>query len=92
MLIACYLSQSDALCRKEWCLPDGASLLILLGAPGEALSVGRRSISTSRKRRGRSDHCQHGNDGHQEEEEVLHDGRLERGLFWFKRVVGVGSG
>lgn len=68
-------------------LTDGAELVSLLCAPGEATTLGRRSVTTSRKGGGQDGHRQVGNDGHQEEEEeVLHDARLERNFLWFRKI------
>lgn len=72
--------------RRRIRLTDGAELVVLLGAPSEATSRGRRSVSTSSKRGGEGGHRQVGKHGQQEEEEVLHDGKLEVNLLWFRKM------
>jgi len=66
---------------------DGTEPIVLVSAPEEATANRGRSIVTGRKRRGHDGDCHVGNDGHQDEEEVLHDGRLERSFSCSERCV-----
>ena len=67
---------------------NGAESVFLVGAPKEATSPWRRNVSTGGRRRGNGCHRHVGNDGHQEQEDVLHDRVLERAFSVSERCFG----